>query len=849
MPGENLTRIEAEERAALVTVHDYDVVLDVTTGPEVFRSRTTVRFAATEGASTFIDAITAEVHSVTLNGVALDPAEVSDGIRIQLSGLSAENELVVVADGRYMHTGEGLHRFVDPVDDEAYLYTQFEVPDSRRMFAVFEQPDLKAAFRFTVTAPAHWEVVSNSPTPEPVDAHEGARTWAFEPTPRISSYITALIAGPYAVVRDELTSADGRVIPLGVFSRKSLSQFLDAEYIFEKTKQGFEYFEAKFGVPYPFAKYDQLFVPEYNAGAMENAGAVTFTEFYVFRSKVTDAVRERRVVTILHELAHMWFGDLVTMKWWNDLWLNESFAEWASTIATAEATEWTEAWTTFNSMEKSWAYRQDQLPSTHPVVATINDLEDVQVNFDGITYAKGGSVLKQLVAWVGVDAFFEGVSAYFRKHGWGNTTLADLLAELETSSGRDLSDWSGLWLETAGVNTLRPEIVHDDDGEITSFAVLQSATDEHPTIRPHRLAIGFYNLTGGKLVRDHRVELDVDGERTEVAELVGLTRPDLVLLNDDDLAYAKIRLDEASHGVALANLSAIEDPLARALVLSSVWDATRDAETRASDYLALVLGNIASETESTTLRIVLANAVLAASAYTAPERQAESRRAVADDFWRLAEEAVPGSDAQFQFVMNFAAIAEASSHVDELADLYDGTLELEGLEIDTDLGWELLIALVAAGRAGDAEIDERLAADNTATGQQSAAHARAAIQTLEGKERAWSSLIDVDTASNTVVRETAEGFLRANDPTLLEAFVDRYFAMLEDIWDRRSYAIAEKLVDGLYPSPLANRALADASRAWLDSHPDVPALRRLVIERLAGIDRALAAQARDAQDA
>jgi aminopeptidase N len=847
VPGENLTRIEAEERAALVTVHDYDVVLDVTTGPEVFRSETTVRFSASEGASTFIDAITAEVHSVTLNGVALDPAEVSDGVRIQLPNLAAENELTVVADGRYMHTGEGLHRFVDPVDGEVYLYTQFEVPDSRRVFAVFEQPDMKAAFRFTVTGPAHWEVVSNSPTPDPVDAHEGAKTWAFEPTPRISSYITALIAGPYAVVRDELTSADGRVIPLGVFSRKSLSQFLDADYIFEKTKQGFEYFEAKFGVPYPFAKYDQLFVPEYNAGAMENAGAVTFTEFYVFRSKVTDAVRERRVVTILHELAHMWFGDLVTMKWWNDLWLNESFAEWASTIATAEATEWTEAWTTFNSMEKSWAYRQDQLPTTHPVVATINDLEDVQVNFDGITYAKGGSVLKQLVAWVGVDAFFTGVSAYFTKHQWGNTTLADLLAELEVASGRDLSDWSGHWLETAGVNTLRPEIEMDGDGTITSFAVLQSAPADHPTIRPHRLAIGFYSLSGSKLVREHRVELDVHGERTDVADLVGIARPDLVLLNDDDLAYAKIRLDEASHGVALANLSEIEDPLARALVWSSVWDATRDAETRASDYLALVLGNIASETESTTLRIVLANAVLAASAYTAPERRTEARRSLADGFWRLAQEAAPGSDAQFQFVMNFAAIAEAGSHVDELAALYDGSLELDGLEIDADLGWELLIALVASGRAGEAEIDERLASDNTATGQQSAAHARAAIQTLEGKQRAWSSLVDVDTATNTIVRETAEGFLRVSDPALLEAFIEGYFAMLERIWEERSYAIAEKLVDGLYPSPLANRALADASRAWLDTHPDVPALRRLVIERLAGVDRALAAQERDAQ--
>jgi aminopeptidase N len=564
---------------------------------------------------------------------------------------------------------------------------------------------------------------------------------------------------------------------------------------------------------------------------------------------VTDAVRERRVVTILHELAHMWFGDLVTMKWWNDLWLNESFAEWASTIATAEATEWTEAWTTFNSMEKSWAYRQDQLPSTHPIVAEIRDLEDVLVNFDGITYAKGGSVLKQLVAWVGVDAFFAGVSAYFRKHGWGNTTLADLLAELEVASGRDLTEWSKLWLETAGVNTLRPELGTDDSGVITSFAVLQSAVDEYPTIRPHRLAIGFYNQRDGKLVREHRVELDVDGERTEVGELVGLARPDLVLLNDDDLAYAKIRLDEQSHGVALANLSEIEDPLARALVWSSVWDATRDAETRASDYLALVAGNVASETESTTLRIILANAVLAASAYVAPERRAESRRALADDLWRLAQEAEAGSDAQFQFVMNFATIAEAGSHVDDLAALHDGTLELEGLEIDTDLGWELLIALVAAGRAGDAEIDARLATDNTATGQQSAANARAAIQTREGKERAWASLVDVDTATNTIVRETAEGFLRVSDPALLEAFVDRYFGMLERVWEERSYAIAEKLVDGLYPSPLATPALADASRTWLDTHADAPAaLRRLVVERLAGIDRALAAQARDAAE-
>ncbi len=490
MPGENLTRVEAQERSSLVSTKSYEIELDLTTGDEVFRSTSTVTFSATAGASTFIDAITRTVHSVTLNGVELDAAAVADGTRIQLDGLAEQNVLTVVADHEYTNTGEGLHRFVDPVDGEVYLYSQFEVPDSRRVFAVFEQPDLKATFQFTVRAPGHWVVVSNSPSPEPVADGEST-VFTFAPTPRISSYITAIVAGPYQSVHSELTSADGRTIPLGVYARASLFPYMDADYVFEKTRQGFTYFEEKFGVAYPFEKYDQLFVPEFNAGAMENAGAVTFTETYVFRSKVTDAIKERRVVTILHELAHMWFGDLVTMKWWNDLWLNESFAEWASTIATAEATEWTEAWTTFQAMEKSWAYRQDQLPSTHPVVATINDLEDVQVNFDGITYAKGGSVLKQLVAWVGQEAFFAGVSAYFRKHAWGNTELRDLLVELEAASGRELTEWSQKWLETAGVNTLRPEIETDADGVITSLRRAaeraRGLPDDPPAPHGHRL--------------------------------------------------------------------------------------------------------------------------------------------------------------------------------------------------------------------------------------------------------------------------------------------------------------------------------------------------------------------------
>jgi aminopeptidase N len=855
LPAENLTRVEARERAALITTRSYDVALDLTTDPETFLSTTTVKFDATDGASTFIDAITRTVRSVTLNGVQLDPATVSDGVRIQLDNLKAENELTVIADAIYTNTGEGLHRFVDPVDGEVYLYSQFEVPDSRRVFAVFEQPDLKATFTFTVTAPGHWQVISNSPTPEPTDvAATGAKTWAFEPTPVISSYITALVAGPYVSVHSELTSRDGRVIPLGVFARASLAEFLDADYIFEKTRQGFEFYEEKFDYAYPFAKYDQLFVPEFNAGAMENAGAITFTETYVFRSKVTDAIKERRVVTILHELAHMWFGDLVTMKWWNDLWLNESFAEYASTLATAEATEWHEAWTTFAAMEKSWAYKQDQLPSTHPIVATINDLEDVQVNFDGITYAKGGSVLKQLGAWVGQDAFLAGVSQYFKKHAYGNTELRDLLVELEATSGRDLTEWSKLWLETAGVNTLRPELTVDADGTITAFALLQSAPADYPTIRPHRLAIGFYNLVDGQdgsqsLVRDHRVELDVDGGRTEVAELVGLTRPALILINDDDLAYAKIRLDPASLEVAIEHLSSIQSPLARSLVWGAVWDATRDAETPASDYVRLVLNNIAPESESTTIRTTLSQLALAANSYVAPDRQKATSESAASALWELARSAEAGSDAQFQFVKFFAALASTEEHLAAIVALRDGSSPLPGLEVDTDLGWELLIALVAGGKAGRTEIDAALAADNTANGAQFAAQAAAAIPTAEGKRAAWASVFDVDTAPNTIVRFTTMGFQRASDTSVLAEFVPQYFAALQDVWESRSYKIAEYLVSGMYPAPLANAELRDATRTWLEANPEPAALRRLVVENLAGVERALAAQAKDASAA
>ena len=710
-----------------------------------------------------------------------------------------------------------------------------------------------SASRFsTITAPAAWAVISNSPSPEPeLIPGSSAATWRFAPTPVLSSYVTAIVAGPYQSVRSELTSSDGRVIPLGIYARKSLFQYLDADYIFEKTRQGFAYYESKFDYPYPFEKYDQLFVPEFNAGAMENAGAITFTESYIFRSKVTDAIKERRVVTILHELAHMWFGDLVTMKWWNDLWLNESFAEWASTIATAEATEWTEAWTTFQAMEKSWAYRQDQLPSTHPVFATINDLEDVQVNFDGITYAKGGSVLKQLVAWVGIDAFYAGVAQYFKKHAYGNTELSDLFVELEQTSGRELSGWAKLWLETAGVNTLRPEIETDDGGLITSFALIQTAPDDYPTLRPHRLAIGFYDfgtdaLGARRLIRDDRLELDVDGERTEVAALVGRPMPALVLVNDDDLAYAKVRLDPASLTTAIDNLAAIGDPLARSIVWGSAWDATRDGELRARDYVRLVLGNIATETESTTIRTTLTQLATVARMYVDPAIRELTIREVGDTLWSLATVVAAGSDEQFQFVKFFANLASTPDHVAALRALSDGATTLPGLTIDTDLGWELLEGLVVNGAAGADEIQAALLRDNTSNGQQAAARVTAAIPTAEGKLAALASLVDSDELPNAIVRQTTVGFQHVNDASALQATMERYFDSIAGIWESRSHAIAETIVVGLYPAPLASRELRDATVAWLDAHPDVPALRRLVVENVAGVERALMVQEADA---
>ena len=859
MPGQNLTHLEATKRSATVHTRSYDVVLDLTHGETVFRSTTTVRFTATPGASTFIDLIAPTVHSITLNGRALDPTEVYEDSRIALMDLAADNELVVDADCAYMHTGEGLHRFTDPADGEAYLYSQFEVPDSRRVFAVFEQPDLKASFTFTVTTPANWTVLSNSPTPEPTrakasDGSGEARTFAFAPTEPMSSYVTAIVAGPYVGTTDEYVASDGRSVPLGVYCRKSVVEYMDSEEILDLTKRGFAYYEELFATPYAFTKYDQIFVPEFNAGAMENAGCVTHRDDYIFRSQPVEARVERRAVTILHELAHMWFGDMVTMTWWNDLWLNESFAEFTSTLATAEITRWNQAWTTFQTLEKGWAYNQDQLSSTHPVAAEINDLHDVEVNFDGITYAKGASVLAALVGYVGRDNFFAGIQRYLAAHAYANAELSDLLRELEEVSGRDdLSTWTRLWLQEAGVTTLRTQLATDADGLITQAAVRQEIPADSPaSLRPHRVAIGCYNLTGqgaeARLERTNRIELDVDGELTEVPELVGAKRANVLVLNDDDLTYAKVRLDEDSLSFGLEHIEAFTDSLPRSIVLASAWDMVRDGELAASHFLKAALQALDVEEHSSVIQGLLGRITTCLSAFLPPAVRRDLAPGTADRLLELARAAQAGSDKQLQLVRAVAAHAVTGEQLDVVAGFLEGTSALEGLDVDQDLRWDLLTGLVAAGRFGEERIHAEEARDRTTTGRERAAEARAAIPTPEAKKATWRALVDDASMPNETQVRVLRGLTSVERrPDLLVPFVSEYVEAIDSLWSSRTFHMAENLLTGLWSCATVGLDGADPAAAlevWLESHAQAPAaLRRIVRENLDDTRRVARAQA------
>ncbi|PRZ40429.1 aminopeptidase N [Antricoccus suffuscus] len=848
MAHPNLTRDDAKKRSATIRTTTYDVTIDLTDGAgnpgdRTFRSTTVLTFDAEPGSSTFVDVVADSFHTVTLNGEPVSTAGYAPETGIVLDGLTAHNELVVDAELLYTNTGEGLHRFVDPTDDAAYVYSQFETAFAKLMYACFDQPDLKAAFTFHVTAPAHWEVVSNGAVDNTSDGPGGAKVIDFATTKPISPYITALIAGPLHVVRDHHKGID-----LGIYCRASLAKHLDADEIFEVTKQGFDFFQELFDFPYAFGKYDQLFVPEFNFGAMENAGAVTFRDDYVFQSKVTEYRYERRAETILHEMAHMWFGDLVTMRWWDDLWLNESFATYASVHCQAEATKYKSAWTTFANVEKTWAYDQDTKSSTHPVAADMVDIQAVEVNFDGITYAKGASVLKQLVAYVGQDEFFAGIRAYFKEHQYGNTELADLFGALEKSSGRDLSWWSAQWLETSQVNTLRPIIEVDEHEIVTKFEIEQTAVPEHPTLRTHRLAVGGYSLIEERLVRTERIELDISEERTAVPGFVGQKRPSVVLLNDDDLTYAKVRFDEQSLAFLLEHIDKFTESLPRTLCWSAAWDMTRDGEMRARDFVALVRRGITSETTMSVVQSLIGQAQGALASYADPTWAPTGWAEFADTALYELHNSEPGSDLQVTWSRAFASAATTDEQLARLEDIVRGEVVLDGLAMDLDTRWALLTPLIAVGRAGETEIAAELTTDSSDVAARRAATARALIPSADNKERVWRETVTEDALTNYMHEATALGFYSRHQRELTKPFVPRYFEALDTVWQKRPATIAQQVTELMYPR-IIEQATVDATDAWLAGDGHASSQARLVGEERDGIVRALNCRKKDAEPA
>jgi aminopeptidase N len=853
---ENLTRAEAQARASQLANVLTHVHLDLTADDATFGSDTELTFEVLQPGPTFVDLTAASVERVELDGVQLDDEAVTP-TRIELPALApGEHRLRVTARMRYQHEGRGLHRFVDPTDGSVYLHSQFEPFAAHLVYACFDQPDLKSRFSLGVDAPAEWVVVSNS-LAAPGGDGDPVRRWRFPTTPLLSPYVTAVVAGPYARVEDVYERADGTRVPLALYVRRSRAEHLDADEVVALTRQGLEFFEEAFGQPYPFEKYDQLFVPEFSFGAMENPGCVTFSESYVFRSRVTETARERRAETILHEMAHMWFGDLVTMRWWDDLWLNESFATFMSQLAQVSATRFTHAWVTFLDALKTWAKHQDQLPSTHPVAADMPDVESVHQNFDGITYAKGAAVLRQLVAWVGQDAFLAGCRRYFADHAWDNTSLADFLGALEQASGRSLDGWRDEWLLTTGINELVARVTLADDGTYGEVSVEQrdpappwaglAGTPAHrPTLRRHRITLGVYDLTDGGLERREQMEIDVEGPTTRIDALEGREAGAALLLDDDDLTYAKIRPDPASTEVLLEHLPTLADPLARAQVWSLVWDLVRDGRLAARRFLATILRSLDDEDHIGVLERLHARAIGAAERYVAPATRGDRLRELADQASEQVTRAAPGSDAQLAWVRHWASTARTdAAHLAAVRAVLDGEVAIDGLDLDVDLRWHLVTALARAGAIDLAQIEAERERDPTDLGERHAATARASLPDARAKAWAWTRLVEEETLSHTMSRQLLAGFARIDQSDVLAGYTDRYFDVLDDVWATRSIEWAIEFSEAAFPHWDASDALvARADELLVDTTPRP--LQRVLLEQRDVLTRTLAARAVDA---
>jgi aminopeptidase N len=820
MPAAEITRAETGRRARLLRVQSQEIALDLTPGPEVFGSESVIRFDCAEpGAASYVDLVAEAVHEITLNGVRLDPAAVcqEDG-RITLPGLAARNELRVVADCAYTGSGTGMHR-ADPAGQETgtYIYAKLAQAYARTAYACFDQPDLKAEFTFAVTVPGHWTVLSNSPVRE-TSAQDGqSATWHFATTPRLPAFTTTVVAGDYHVVTASHTTPGGQQIPLELACRQSMARYLDEEALLETTRQGLDFYTQLLG-PYPYRKYGQVFVPEFSAGASEDAGCVLFTEQFLFRSRVTAAMEESRATVQLHEMAHMWFGDLVSVRWWDDLWLSESFANFCEYHAASRMGRFPGAWSSFSAREKAWAFAQDRLPSTHPVAADAATLSEAIANFDGITYAKGAAVLRQLAAYAGEENFFAGVRAYLTEHAFANATRDDLIAAVAASSGKDLTAWSKAWLETAGPSTLRCE--------------LETGTIRQDTPgRPHHVAVGLYERSGGELVRTRRVAVDIAGERTEVPELAGLDEqePDLILLNDDDTGYAMVRFDPRSLRTVLESAGELADAAARAVCWNTLSDMVRQAELPVPVYAAALARGIRREPSVSVLQGLASQAEQILVQLAGPRQATAARIALAG----AAAELVRGASGDHQLAGTQLLSWTATSP--EQLDLIEGLLE-GGAE--PDLRWALLLRLAAAGRAGDDRIDTELAGDPTQAGHRGAAACRAAIPDAGHKEAAWQLLTSDETGPESLAA-IAGGFRQPEQADLLAPYAGRYLAALERIWATQSGYPRVRLGELLFPYPAASPALLAQIDDFVAARTLEPGLARVLAERRDTVRRAL----------
>ncbi|WP_449478744.1 aminopeptidase N [Streptomyces abikoensis] len=831
-----LTRDEARTRARLLDVHRYAVDLDLTRGDEVFTSTTRIRFTAREAGDTFAELRPAALRRAVLDGRPLDPAALDDN-RLPLSLTAGEHELLIEADMHYSRTGEGMHRFTDPADGETYLYTQAFLDDGQRVFASFDQPDLKAVFDATVTAPPHWTVLGNAVGTRTGDPAEGR--WTFATTPPLSTYFVAFAAGPWHTVRTEHAG-----LPFALHCRRSLAPHLDADAaeLLDITRRCFDRFHEIFDEPYPFDSYDQAFVPEFNAGAMENPGLVTFRDEYVFRSAVTDTERETRGVTIAHEMAHMWFGDLVTLRWWDDIWLNESFAEYMGYQVLTEATRFDGAWTDFACARKGWGYDADQRPSTHPVApdpAAVPDTAAALLNFDGISYAKGASALRQLVAWLGEKDFLAGINDHFTRHRFGNAALADFLDSLARRTDRDVHAWADRWLRTSGADTLTSAVT-ETDGH-WHLTVRRDGT------RPHRVAAGAYDrdpADPARLVLRERFELDVPQE-TAAAPRPG-TRPDLLLLNDGDLTYAKIRLDPASWDTALHTLPGLPGPLSRAVLWNAARDMVRDGDLTPAAYLNAARTHLPHENDVAVVRAVLAFARgQITDRYLTPADRPAALAALTGlarellDRTRQHTEDTTAQGLRLTAVRTF--IDSTTDPETLLAWLHDGTVP-DGPALDPELRWRALARLAVLGAITPAAIDTELAADPSAAGREGAARCHAALPDPAAKEAAWRAMYDPGhrpELSNYLFTATAQGFWQPEQHTLVRPYLDRYYPEAVALAARRGPALATAAGAAGFPRTLVEQHTLDLGEECLRTADPLPALRRRLTDELDDPRRAL----------